>query len=173
MIALLRRRDGERNVGGVVVAIHIAPVAEAPPRAVETVRAVPGRGLEGDRYFARTGTYSPKPMPDRDLTLIEEETLKALARDYGIALAPGESRRNITTSGVALNHLVEREFAVGAVRVRGLRLCDPCGHLERLSQPGVRKALTHRGGLRCQILTEGTIRVGDPIDVSEPAALRA
>ncbi|HEV8338124.1 MAG TPA: MOSC domain-containing protein [bacterium] len=159
-------------MNGLVVAIHIAPVAEAAPQAVESVRAVPGRGLEGDRYFARAGTYSPKPMPDRDLTLIEEETLEALARDYGIALSPGESRRNITTRGIALNHLVEREFAVGEVRVRGLRLCDPCGHLERLSQPGVRQALIHRGGLRCQILTEGTIRVGDPIDVGEPALRR-
>ncbi len=159
-------------MSGIVVAIHVAPVAEATPKAVESVRAAPGRGLEGDRYFTRTGTYSPKPMPDRDLTLIEEEALEALARDYGIALAPGESRRNITTRGVALNHLVEREFAVGEVRVRGLRLCDPCGHLERLSQPGVRQALIHRGGLRCQILTEGTIRVGDPIEADEPAALR-
>lgn len=160
-------------MSGIVVSIHIAPVAEAALKAVESVRAVPGRGLEGDRYFTRRGTYSPKPMPDRDLTLIEEETLEALARDDGIALAPGESRRNITTRGVALNHLVQREFIVGEVRVRGLRLCDPCGHLERLSQPGVRKALIHRGGLRCQILTEGMIRVGDVIEVGEPAAARA
>lgn len=151
------------------MSIHVAPAAEAPLQALESVRAVPGRGLEGDRYFTRTGTYSPKPMPDRDLTLIEAETIEALARDHGISLAPGESRRNITTRGVALNHLVDREFTVGEVRLRGLRLCDPCSHLERLTHAGVRKALIHRGGLRCQILSEGTIRVGDRVLVDEPA----
>ncbi len=155
-------------MNGVIVSIHVAPTAEAPMRTVEAVRALPGRGLEGDRYFARTGTYSPKPMPDRDLTLIEAESIEALARDHGITLAPGESRRNLTTRGVALNQLVNREFAVGEVRLRGLRLCDPCSHLERLTQPGVRKALTHRGGLRCQILTAGTIRIGDPVLIGEP-----
>lgn len=164
-------------MSGVVVSIHVAPVAEAPLHPLQSVRAVPGRGLEGDRYFTQTGTYSPKPMPDRDLTLIEAETIEALARDHDISLAPGESRRNITTRGVALNHLVDREFTVGEVRLRGLRLCDPCGHLERLTHPGVRKALINRGGLRCQILTEGTIRVGDrvlvdqagPVDQPAPA----
>lgn len=157
-------------MSGVILCIHVAPSGKAPMRSVEAVRAVPGRGLEGDRYFTQTGTYSPKPMPDRDLTLIEAETIEALARDYGITLAAGASRRNLTTRGVALNHLVNREFTVGAVRVRGLRLCDPCGHLEGLTVPGVRKALIHRGGLRCQILTEGTIRVGDAILAGEPAS---
>ncbi|MBI3975527.1 MAG: MOSC domain-containing protein [Armatimonadetes bacterium] len=141
-------------------------------RAVEAVLAVPGRGLEGDRYFAQAGTFSPKPAPDRDVTVIEVEAIEALARDHGITLAPGESRRNILTRGVALNHLVNREFRVGAVTLRGLRLCDPCSHLERLTRPGVRKALIHRGGLRCQILGEGTIRVGDPVEVAELAPVR-
>lgn len=159
-------------MSGVVVSIHIAPAAEAPMRAVEAVLAVPGRGLEGDRYFAQAGTFSPKPAPDRDVTLIEIEAIEALARDYGISLAPGESRRNILTRSVALNHLVNREFRVGAVTLRGVRLCDPCSHLERLTRPGVRKALIHRGGLRCQILSEGTIRVGDPIEVAELTPVR-
>lgn len=146
-----------------VVSIHIAPTAAGPTRSVEAVRAVESRGLEGDRYWAGAGTYSGKPSPDRDVTLIELEAVEALARDYGIHLDPGEARRNIVTRGVALNHLVSREFTVGEVILRGLRLCDPCGHLERLTQPGVKGALTHRGGLRAQIVRGGTIRVGDPI----------
>ncbi len=136
-------------------------------KAVEAVRAVPGRGLEGDRYWSATGTYSYKPSPDRDVTLIELEAIEALERDYGIVLPPGESRRNIVTRGVALNHLVNREFTVGEVTLRGLRLCDPCGHLERLAQPGVRQGLIHRGGLRAQILGAGMIRVGDPIRIPD------
>ncbi len=160
-------RDGD--VRGFVVSIHIAPVANASLVAVEAVRAVPGRGLEGDRYWSASGTYSRKPAPDRDVTLIEMETLQALERDYGIRLAPGASRRNIVTRGVPLNHLVNREFTVGEVTLRGLRLCDPCGHLERLTEPGVRAALMHRGGLRAQILHAGVIHVGDPIGLAETA----
>lgn len=163
---------GEPAVHGFVVSIHIAPVAAAPMKAVEAVRAIPGRGLEGDRYWSATGTYSQKPAPDRDVTLIELEAIEALERDYGIVLAPGESRRNIATRGVALNHLVNRDFTVGEVTLRGLRLCDPCGHLERLAQPGVKQALIHRGGLRAQILDEGLIRVGDPIRILDAVPLK-
>ncbi len=148
---------------GVVVSIHIASAAAAPMRSIGEVRAVPGRGLEGDRYGSRAGTYSHKPGPDRDVTLIEIEAIEALTRDNGVELDPGDSRRNIVTRGVPLNHLVNREFRVGEITLRGLRLCDPCSHLERLTQRGVLRGLVHRGGLRAQILTEGTIRVGDPV----------
>src|SRR2546428_13236782 len=79
----------------------------------------------------------------------------------GIKLPPADSRRNLATGGVPLSHLVDREFWVGAVGMQGTRLCEPCKHLEDLTQPGVLAALVHRGGLRARILTEGTIRVGD------------
>ncbi len=130
---------------------------------VEEVRAVAGRGLEGDRYFSQRGTYSKRPGPDREVTLIEIEAIEALKRDHGIEIDPGASRRNIVTRGVPLNHLVGREFRVGEITLRGLRLCEPCAHLERLSQRGVLRGLIHRGGLRAQILTDGMIRVGDPV----------
>jgi MOSC domain-containing protein YiiM len=131
--------------------------------SVKEARSIPGKGLEGDRYFNHTGTYSKKSGADREVTLIEVEAIEALAREYKIALEPGAARRNIVTRGVPLNHLVGREFRVGDVTLRGLRLCEPCAHLERLSHSGVREALIHRGGLRAQILTDGTIRVGDSI----------
>ena len=148
---------------GVVVSIHIAAAGSAPMTAVSEVHAVPGRGLEGDRYFMRTGTYSAKPGPFREVTLIEIEALEALERDYRIELEPGNARRNIITRGIALNHLVGREFQVGPITLRGIRLCEPCAHLEGLTREGVRNALLHRGGLRAQILTDGTIRVGDNV----------
>jgi len=145
---------------GIVVSLHITPQADWPMRPIEEARAVPGKGIEGDRYFSGTGTYSNKPGPDREITLIEIETLEALKRDYHIDLEPRQSRRNIVTRGVALNHLVGREFRVGDVTLRGIRLCEPCLHLESLTQPRVMKSLLHRGGLRAEILTEGIIRVG-------------
>jgi len=148
---------------GTVVSIHIAAAAERPMVSVSEVRAVPGKGLEGDRYFSHIGTYSNEPGLGRDVTLIEIEAIEALKRDYGIELSPGDSRRNIVTRGVQLNHLVGREFKVGAVTLGGIRLCEPCSHLEKLSRKGVQRGLIHRGGLRTHVLSGGMIRVGDNI----------
>ena len=146
---------------GIVEAIYIAPVATGPLNAVRQVNAVAGHGLEGDRYFNKTGTFSPKDVPDRQLTLIESEAIEGLARDNSIVLPAGEARRNIVTRGVALNHLVGREFRVGEVVLRGTRLCEPCAHLESLTKRGVLAGLIHRGGLRAEIIVGGTITVGD------------
>ena len=154
----------DRKTAGHVVSIHIAPKLEVPMVAVTEVRAVPGRGLKGDRYYEHTGTYSDTPGTGRDVTLVASEAIEEIAREKGIALAPGATRRNITTTGVDLNSLVDVEFSIGEVRVLGMRLCEPCEYLEGLvGQPGTLKALVHRGGLRCDILNEGTIRVGDEI----------
>jgi MOSC domain-containing protein YiiM len=148
---------------GKVVTIHLVAEAGGTPFAVDEVKAVAGRGLEGDRYFSGNGTYSEKPGPNRHVTLIEEEAIEAVRSDYSIDLAPGESRRNIMVRGVALNHLVGHEFTVGDATLRGIKLCEPCTHMEELSKPGARKALLHRGGLRCEIVSGGVIRVGDPV----------
>ncbi len=147
---------------GTVESIYIAPAAEAPPQSVDRATAIPGAGLEGDRYALKTGTFY-KPKPDYELTLIEAEAVEALRRDYQVELAPGDARRNIVTRSVPLNHLVGKEFAIGDVRIRGIRLCEPCDHLERVTGKSVIKGLLHRGGLRAQILTPGTIRVGDAV----------
>jgi MOSC domain-containing protein YiiM len=149
-----------------VVSIHIAPKAKEPTTSVDEARAVPGKGLQGDRYSNLTGTFCDNPGPSYELTLVEIEAVDALKRDYGVELTAGETRRNIVTRGVALNHLVGREFKVGPVSLRGIRLCEPCSHLEKLTRHGIISGLIHRGGLRAQVLTEGTIRVGDPIGES-------
>ncbi|MBI4234038.1 MAG: MOSC domain-containing protein [Chloroflexi bacterium] len=148
---------------GSVVAIFITPEAGKPMVSVNQVRAVPGKGLDGDRYFKQAGTYSDRPEPGRQVTLVEEETLEALKRDLKTELRLGDSRRNIVTRGVPLNHLVGREFHVGRVRLRGTRLCEPCTYLESLTQAGVKGALEHRGGLRAEILADGVISVGDTV----------
>ena len=147
---------------GIVEAIYIAAIATGPAKALDAASAIPGVGLEGDRYALKQGTFF-KPEPDFELTLIEAEAIEALRRDYGVDLAAGDARRNLVTRGVALNHLVGREFTVGSVRIRGIRLCEPCEHLQRLTGKALIKGLRHRGGLRAQILSEGTIRAGDLI----------
>lgn len=147
---------------GTVELIYIAPRATEPTHSVNEVLAIPGVGLEGDRYALKQGTFF-KPEPDFELTLIEAEAIEALKRDYNVELAPGESRRNLITRGVALNHLVGRDFQIGAVKAHGIRLCEPCSHLQRLTGKQVIKGLLHRGGLRAQILTQGSIRVGDAV----------
>ena len=148
---------------GTIVSIHIASTATAPMAALASVRVVMGRGLEGDRYFNKLGTYSNDPGSGRDITLIEIEAIEALKRDYQIEIDAGQARRNIVTENVALNHLVDREFKIGDVVLRGSRLCDPCAHLEKLTCKGVMRGLVHRGGLRAEIISGGTIRAGDPL----------
>ena len=154
---------------GAVRAIHTAPEASAPMEARERVEAVTGRGLRGDHYFAGEGTYSDSARDiSREITFIEVETLKAIQRDYDIELAPGAHRRNVTTHGVALNHLVDERFRVDDVTCEGAELCAPCSYLEQLLETaGVHDALVHRGGLRARIVTDGTIQVGDPVVVEQ------
>ncbi len=152
---------------GKVISLHIAAVAAAPMKTVAQVKAVAGQGLDGDRYANKLGTYSNDPGSGREVTLIESEAIEALRREYDIALEPGLARRNIVTRGVALNHFVGKEFRIDDVVLRGARLCDPCANLEKLTVKGAMRGLIHRGGLRAEILTGGTIRVGDEIFVVE------
>lgn len=148
---------------GALLAIHIAPEASAPMEERDAARLIEGVGIEGDRYATARGTYSHKPHADRQVTLIEIETLDALARDHGIALAPHETRRNLTTAGVPLSHLVGRQFRIGEVVLVGGRLNVPCQYLEDLLGKRVFKPLIHRSGLNCRIVKGGTIRPGETI----------
>ncbi len=153
---------------GSIVSIQITPEKSGRLTSVGQVRAVQGQGLEGDRYFHRSGASSNKQEQAREATFIESEALQALANDDQLQLDGPESRRNITTRGVALNHLVGREFKVGEAIFRGIRLCEPCTHLEQVSGKPVRAGLIHRGGLRAQILQSGLVRVGDAIEYDIP-----
>lgn len=148
---------------GFVQAIFLAPDSAAPLSEVAEVRAIAGRGLEGDRYWAGRGQFSPKPGA-RQVTLIEAEAIEAVERETGMSLFPGETRRNIVTRGVALNHLVGKDFFVGQVRMRGIKLCEPCTYLEETTgRTGIRAAFVHRGGLRADVLDDGAIRKGDRV----------
>jgi len=145
---------------GTVEQIHIAAEPEAPVQSVESVVVRTGRGLEGDRNLAPTDGWAPRGTA---ITLIEAEAIESVIAEHGIDMRNGRSRRQVTTRGIALNDLVGREFHVGAVRCRGYELCEPCRHLEGMTEPGVIKAFVHRGGLRADVLEGGTIAVGDAV----------
>jgi MOSC domain-containing protein YiiM len=148
---------------GVVHAIHVAPETGAPVESRETVPAEADAGLRGDRYFDGTGTFASRD--GSDITLIEREALDAVEADHDIALEPGVHRRNVTTEGIALDHLVGERFRVGEAVCVGTELCEPCSYLERhLEREGVREALVHRGGLRARIVEGGTLAVGDAVE---------
>jgi MOSC domain-containing protein YiiM len=137
----------------VVEAIHIGPSRALAP--VDFVRAVAGCGLEGDRHFRPEGQ-----RPGGALTLIEAEALE------DVGLTGAQSRRQVVVRGVRLNDLVGKRFTVGSVECLGVELCEPCLHLQKLTRPGLIDDLVHRGGLNADILTSGTIAVGDEVSVS-------
>ena len=143
-------------LAGTVAAILVATDAEGPMTRLERAVARADRGLEGDRYHDRRGTFTDVHDRGHDLTLIDAGVLGELG------LTPEGARRNVVTQGIDLNALVGRRFTIGGVQCFGQRLCEPCAHLERLT-PGTLRPLIHKGGLRADLLTDGEIAVGDAI----------
>jgi hypothetical protein len=150
---------------GTVEYVHVAGEAGASPERRESVEAVVGKGLRGDRYFEDEGTFSTDDEDrTRDLTLIEAEAIEQAEADYEVEFEPGVHRRNLTVRGVGLNRLLGEQFRVGDAVVEGTELCEPCTYLERkLAEKGVQEALVHRGGIRCEIVEGGEIAVGDDV----------
>jgi MOSC domain-containing protein YiiM len=143
---------------GTIEAIFVAGDAGAAAQARQSVRALAGHGLEGDRHVAGTGTF-PSGLPGSALTLIEAEVCESFAP----ALSATEHRRNVVTRGIDLNALVGHEFLLGAVRCRGMRLCEPCRVIERYATRPLLRPLVHRGGLRADIVEDGVLKVGDDV----------
>lgn len=158
-------REDPGRTRGRVEAIAVARAAEAPMSLVDEAEARAGRGLEGDRYFDGEGTFSNPASSGHDITLIEAEQLEAITLPTGHTPGAEDARRNIVTRGIDLNALVGRNFRVGSVQCAGRRLCEPCAHLERLTEVGLLRALVHRGGLRADVLSDGQICIGDEIEV--------
>ena len=149
---------------GIVVALFTVDRRAAPMKKVEQLYALAGRGIEGDRYFLGTGTYSKSPERGRQVTLIKSEVLESLKNKLEINVKPEESRRNILTQGIEINDLIGTEFYVGTVRLRAHRITQPCLYLEKLlGQPGLYKELWDNGGISCEILSDGVIKERDII----------
>lgn len=149
---------------GELVGIYVTHEQGAPVRSVDAIDAVAGRGLVGDRNEGDN-----RDDPERQLTLIEAEAIEAVAAEDGLAVTAADMRRNLVVRGVSLNDLVGREFEVGGVRVRGIKLCEPCRYLERLTGLPVIKPFVHRAGLNAEILTSGRLALGDEVRVDVPA----
>lgn len=147
---------------GRLLAIAIHPSKAAPMASRDRIAAIAGSGLAEDHYsLGQNGSGIVRP--DQEVTLIEAEAIAAACQEYKLSFDHLTTRRNLLTEGVPLNHLVGHEFAVGEVMLKGVELCEPCGHLEKLTIPDIRKSLVHRGGLRAQIVRGGTLQVGDRI----------
>ena len=161
---------------GQVEAIYTAAEAGSPMRRRGRVEAVPGRGLEGDRYCAGNGAFSTKRSPGREvteLTLIEAEVIEPLRHDVQLDVDAADSRRNIVTRGIALNDLVGTDFWVGDVHLHAAGLCEPCVSLVKSPEnKHLLRGLAHRGGLRARILSGGTITVGDTIELTSVISTR-
>jgi MOSC domain-containing protein YiiM len=143
---------------GHVEAIHVRVTHRSQAVAAQRAHLHRGKGLEGDRYYAAEGAG-----PGEALTLIAAEALEGLEADTGIRLSAADSRRQVLTRGIDLNALVGCEFTVGSVRCRGVELCEPCAHLQSVTEDGVLAGLVHRGGLRADVLTDGDVAVGDAV----------
>lgn len=134
--------------------------------SVPEAEAVAGRGIKGDRYFEKRGTFSPDPHKvDFELTMIEKEKVEAFSLSSGLPFTVKEARRNLVTEGIELNELVGREFYIGDSKLKAIRLCEPCNYLAKTTYPETLKGLVRKGGLRVQILESGMIRLGDKIRI--------
>jgi len=152
------------NFCGSVFALHWVPRSFLPMRFADRLNLIEGSGVEGDRYSTAEGFYSDRPEEGRQVTLFEAETLEALERDHKVLLAPADHRRNITTRGAPLNHLVGQRFRVGDVVLEGTRLSTPCRHIEQITGKEIFNILINRSGLHAKILRGGHVHLGDCIE---------
>ncbi len=157
------------TLSGTVEQICVAPAAGEPVKCLDAVTAIPGKGLEGDRHTVGRGTF-PSGVSGSALTLIQAEVCESFEPPLG----PDEHRRNLVTRGLDLNALVGREFTIGEVCCRGMRLCEPCTVVDGYSARALLRPLVHRGGLRADILKGGEMSLGDELtsagdDVTQPA----
>ena len=143
---------------GKVILIGISKNHSTPITNVESVEAITGKGLVGEKHFKEDNEKRCQ------ITLIEKENINHYNKITGTMIPAINFLRNIVTVGIQLNALVGKEFFIGAIKVKAHDLCRPCKYLqESLQQKNIVKELLHTGGLRCEILSSGKISVGDLI----------
>ena len=153
-------------MNGSVFAIFIADNAGSKMKSVSSASLVAGKGIEGDRYFHGKGTFSDKLKNNHsvELSLIEKEEIDKFNTTHIQNHNYGDLRRNIVTEGFRLNDYVGKEFTIGNLKLKGIRLCEPCLYLAETVNPLVLPHLIGVGGLRAQIITSGTIKQGDSVN---------
>jgi len=127
-------------------------------QSLNEVEAIAGKGLINDKHFKDGNEVRCQ------ITLIEIENINYYNRISNTTIPAISFRRNIITEGIKLNELVGKEFIIGKVRVKAHDLCRPCKYLEEsLKQKNIVKEFLYKGGLRCEILADGKIFIGDII----------
>tara|TARA_Y100000590_G_scaffold97755_1_gene111262 strand:+ start:507 stop:947 length:441 start_codon:yes stop_codon:yes gene_type:complete len=125
---------------------------------VNNINVISGKGIMGDRYFKENNDKK------NQITLIEKENIDYFNKLNNTEIKSVEFRRNIITEEVRLNELVGKVFSLGNVKLKGIDLCRPCKNLqETLKQKNLIKEFLRKGGLRCEIIKDGKISVGDEI----------
>jgi MOSC domain-containing protein YiiM len=132
---------------------HDQPAGEHPMIEVQTAHCVPGRGIEGDRFF------DFKPGYKGQITFFAIEIYRMLSEALVVShRSPAVFRRNVITEGLDLNALIGVEFKLQGTRFLGTAECSPCHWMNQAFAPGAEKALEGNGGLRAKILTDGVLR---------------
>lgn len=148
-----------------ILKIYIVKTDSSIPQSIRVAELEAGKGIVGDRYYDETGTFSKKlkSLPDKELTLIESEKIDSFNKEFNFNFTYADFRRNIVTTGIELNDLEGKEFMLGNIRLRGVRLCEPCAHLVSLLVPELIPSMVGKSGLRAQIITTGSVSIGDSI----------
>ncbi len=148
--------------------IIIGPARETL-RYVDSVIAVPGRGLVGDRYYEGKGTFNhPKlSTTGRELSMIGYEALDECNSRLGTQLDFLDLRRNLVISNCDFEAIKEMVFWIGVVKLKINRSAPPCRYLSKLLGADMMEGLKYIGGFRVDILSGGELRVGDEIRFSE------
>lgn len=139
-----------------IVAIHVAPGRGIPMRARDAVHAEAGKGLVGDRYH---GTKH------RHVTIQSKERLDLAAEALGYGFDPGATRRNLTVDAGEIPTTPGTRLTIGEVELEVVRISAPCRLLDDGIGPGAAAALRGRAGTTFRLLTSGTIRVGDTVEL--------
>ena len=145
-----------------VLEIGIAKNTGSKMLNVSSIEALAGKGLLNDRKFMNDNNNKSQ------LTFIEIENINYINKILVSKIPAINFRRNIITQGVNLNDLNGKEFFVGPVKVKAHDLCRPCKYLQQLlNQKDLMKELLFKGGLRCEILINGKISIGDIIKIHD------
>ncbi len=155
-------------MSGKIVSLLISPDKKSSMQEVNQIVLEEEKGIFGDRYYNQEGTFSNKGEiePDRDVTLIEIEKINEFNEKFNQNISHEDFRRNIVVSNCDLNSLVDKEFQIGKVVLKGIRLCEPCDYLEkRLTSEDFLKGMIHKAGLRAQIIKGGSIDMTSQLEV--------
>ncbi|PHS27445.1 MAG: sulfurase [Methylophaga sp.] len=150
---------------GKILKILLAENAGDVLVAYPSAKLEAGKGIVGDRYYSAQGTFSEKlkGSPASEVTLIDQQHIDTFNSTTGLNYSNADFRRNIVTDNIDLNALVDKEFRIGNTRLKGIILCEPCAYLAKILGQEVMIHMTHKAGLRAQIISSGTIYLADMI----------